>query len=134
VRLSRHLDTDTDRKLTCGCGCGLGSRVQDWNPLLPLLFEAIRLQVKGPISVSSGFRCPRHNAEVGGSADSCHCTGDALDLEAPRRMSFFSFHRICEETIENLTDDQGGVGKYPALFFVHIDTGRGKQTHRRWTG
>jgi uncharacterized protein YcbK (DUF882 family) len=30
--------------------------------------------------VSSGYRCPKHNAEVGGVPSSAHMTGDAADI------------------------------------------------------
>lgn len=33
-----------------------------------------------PFIVTSGFRCEKHNAEVGGKPDSAHLTGKAVDV------------------------------------------------------
>lgn len=44
--------------------------------------QVIRDAVKKPVHVTSGTRCPKHNAEVGGVADSAHLTGEAADIYA----------------------------------------------------
>lgn len=49
-------------------------------------FQKIRDDYGGPITIGdsggSGYRCPIHNAEVGGASGSLHMTGNALDLHA----------------------------------------------------
>jgi hypothetical protein len=47
-------------------------------------FESIRLAWGKPIVITSGYRCPAHNAAVGGASISCHVFGLALDLSIPK--------------------------------------------------
>ncbi len=48
-----------------------------------LRMEHVRALV-GPISVSSGYRCPRLNRAIGGAKASAHLTGYAVDFNAWR--------------------------------------------------
>jgi len=43
--------------------------------------DALRSICVFPLTVTSGLRCPEHNAEVGGAPDSAHLTGQAADIE-----------------------------------------------------
>ena len=47
------------------------------------LLEEVRALVDGPITVSSGYRCPALNKAVGGAANSAHVLGLAADITAP---------------------------------------------------
>ncbi len=42
--------------------------------------EDVRKLLNAPITISSGYRCPRLNAVVGGASDSAHLTGHAADI------------------------------------------------------
>ena len=44
------------------------------------LADRARKELKGVGFISSGLRCPRHNANVGGVAGSRHSSGKAIDL------------------------------------------------------
>jgi uncharacterized protein YcbK (DUF882 family) len=46
------------------------------------LAESLRDRLGRPILVTSGYRCQRHNREVGGSPTSRHMAGRALDMAA----------------------------------------------------
>ena len=35
-----------------------------------------------PFHINSGWRCPEHNAEIGGVDNSAHITGNAVDIRA----------------------------------------------------
>jgi len=48
----------------------------------------------GPIIVTSGFRCEALNAAIGGSAQSQHCRGEVVDIEA--LSSEISNHALAE--------------------------------------
>lgn len=73
----------------------------------------------GPLKVTSGFRCKKHNKDVGGSPTSQHTKGTAADIVSRR------IHPdIIAETAEQLFD---GVGRYDT--FTHMDT-RGSKA--RW--
>lgn len=43
--------------------------------------EILRAQLGKPISIVSGYRCPVHNAQVGGAKNSQHLAGQAADLK-----------------------------------------------------
>lgn len=47
-----------------------------------LAFEFTRKEFGKPIKVNSGFRCEKHNVDVGGVDHSRHVLGQALDLRA----------------------------------------------------
>lgn len=50
------------------------------HPALLDALEALRSTFGGPIEIISGFRCPTHNANVGGALESQHLYGTAADL------------------------------------------------------
>src|SRR6056297_2490042 len=39
------------------------------------------------LTITSGFRCRRHNSEIGGSKNSFHCLGMAADIDIPAGMT-----------------------------------------------
>lgn len=53
------------------------------SPVLVVLLEALRAQWGNPIIITSGYRCPPHNKEVGGAARSLHMVGQAADVMVP---------------------------------------------------
>jgi len=50
--------------------------------LLLQRLEVLRASVGRPLVIRSGYRCPPHNAAVGGAADSMHMYAAAADLES----------------------------------------------------
>ena len=52
------------------------------SPALVVVLERIRAYRGTPIRVVSGYRCPTHNANVGGAKNSRHLYGDAADIPA----------------------------------------------------
>ena len=60
----------------CPCGCGRA----DVQPELIAALEELRAKVGKPIHITSGFRCPFHNADVGGARNSQHILGRAADI------------------------------------------------------
>lgn len=88
--------------------------------------DEIRRRLGVPISIvtagGSGVRCPKHNADVGGVANSEHLYGRAADLHSsasPARMK-----AVAEEVMGNT----GGIGLYD--WGIHVDTGK----YSRWNG
>jgi len=45
------------------------------------VFEPLRAYVGGPIKINSFFRLPELNKAIGGSTNSQHCHGQAIDLD-----------------------------------------------------
>lgn len=86
--------------------------------------QVIRNHFNKPITVNSGYRCKKHNKNVGGVSNSMHCGGMAADIAvkgvSPAKVAAF---------IETLMPKSGGIGVYKN--FVHVDT---RETKARWKG
>lgn len=72
MRLSPHFVSDEFRCKHCG-------RVEVLEELVAHL-ELLRAIVGRPLTPVSGYRCPEHNARVGGARGSQHLVGRAADL------------------------------------------------------
>ena len=94
----------------CPCVCPVGV-----SPALVSLLESLRESV-GPLHVSCGYRCPAHNAFVGGAPASFHLLGAAADIVS-RRVSPSGLYVVAVSRLSGF----GGVGLYPS--FVHVDVG-----------
>ena len=112
----------TDSEMACKCCGQLPENGMD-ERLLQVL-DAIREKVGGPVTLSCAYRCPAHNAEVGGVPDSQQVQGCAADVLVPDGMSVEQLAGIAEEC------GADGIGKYYDSLFVHVDT-RGYAA--RWT-
>jgi len=67
------------------------------------------------IKIHSGFRCAKHNEEVGGAQRSQHLYGKAVDIEF-EGLSVPAMYGLSVIVFEN-----GGVGLYPDRGTVHVD-------------
>ena len=114
----------TREEFRCKCGgkyCN-GFPVEPGEQLVRTL-DAIRANLGVPITITSGIRCTRHNANVGGVSNSQHLYGIAADLHSsatPARMK-----AVSEEVMGNA----GGIGLYS--WGIHVDTRPGCS---RWNG
>ena len=70
----------SEEELSCHC-CGEG--VEKISPRLLELLEQLRANIGGAIEISCAYRCPQHNAEVGGVPNSQHVLGTAADIQTP---------------------------------------------------
>ena len=59
-------------EFACRCGCGLAEPA----PALVDGLQALRDAIGRPLVITSGCRCAKHNAEVGGTAASRHLPDD----------------------------------------------------------
>ena len=84
--------------------------------------DLLRGFVGEPLSVTSGYRCPKYNDKVGGVEVSQHMRSAAADLRLPKKMSRSEFNYLCKRVFHD-----GGVGTYPT--FTHVDV-RGHKA--RW--
>lgn len=112
----------SDEELTCHC-CGQYPEGGMDSKLLDLI-DAMREKVGGPLILSCAYRCPSHNAEVGGVPNSQHVQGCAADVQIPDGMTVDQLAQIAEEC------GADGIGCYYNSDFVHVDT-RGYAA--RWT-
>lgn len=72
----------------------------------------------GPLKITSGYRCKKHNDAVGGSPSSRHVKGDATDIQASNYLPI---------EVADQAESFDGLGRYKT--FTHVDS-RGVKT--RW--
>lgn len=104
-----------DAELKCPC-CGVNECTQQLVDAL----EELRAVV-GPITVTSGYRCPNHNAKVGGEPNSQHCLGRAADVKVSRLTPAEVYRQAAK------IPAFGGFGV--AERFTHLDV---RPVHARW--
>ena len=63
----------------CRC-CGKVRFTENIEALVENVLDPAREKLGMAIAVNSGFRCPRHNAAVGGVPLSQHMVGEAADI------------------------------------------------------
>jgi zinc D-Ala-D-Ala carboxypeptidase len=120
IALSEHFCAE---EMACRCGCGLGLHPDDLHPELLDLLEQVRALAGGlPLAITSGLRCPAHNAAQGGVPDSPHCRGAAADIACGSAV------RRWQLLVAAVTAGAQGIGL--ARTFVHVDVDRGADRHR----
>ena len=111
----------------CWCGEDTAYNV---DPRLLELLDQLRELIGGPIEISCAYRCPEHNAAVGGVPGSQHAMGTAADVQTP------SFAHCCTPEqlkwyCEQLPFD--GIGIYDWGCHVDVRDG-GVDAGYRWEG
>tara|TARA_R110002072_G_scaffold292174_1_gene460650 strand:+ start:265 stop:624 length:360 start_codon:yes stop_codon:yes gene_type:complete len=92
--------------------------------LLSMLDEAREIYGK-PISINSGYRTIRHNAEVGGKADSSHLKGLAVDIACSTSRDRYNLL----EALKQVGFNRIGIAKS----FIHADIDKEKTQKVLWT-
>ena len=65
----------------CHCGCRMPDNARaNIVALVEQVLDPARERYGKPVCVNSGYRCARHNAAVGGVANSQHTRGEAADI------------------------------------------------------
>jgi len=83
------------------------------------IFDAVRATWGKPIPVSSGYRCPYHNSQVGGSPCSVHMFGLALDMDCHTTEEVEEMYTLIVTDFDHLR-----IGKYTESgTFIHVDIG-----------
>lgn len=70
-------------EFACECGCGADTMEEK----LILEAEDVREHFGSPVNVTSGRRCAKHNARVGGVSNSRHLIGKAMDFSVRGKTS-----------------------------------------------
>ena len=104
------------------CKCGRHGYDSDGRPILDHVIDkrlvdvldAIRERLGVPLYINSGYRCPEHNAEVGGVSNSQHVLGTAADI---------TYDGINVDYLAQVAEECGadGIGCYYHQDFVHVD-------------
>lgn len=95
------------------CKCGRYCSTTKLDEKLVEYLQQIRTHFNQPIFITSGYRCPTHNANEGGSSGSYHTKGQACDF----RVNGVSPTEVCKYA-ESIGIK--GIGIYDN--FTHIDT------------
>ena len=111
----------------CPC-CGQGEPAQ----ALVLWLDMFRAAWGYPVKINSGFRCPAHNAEVGGAERSRHLLGCAADI-APifKHRTSGELEKFKALARRMFALPGWEVKEYPT--FIHVAVPR-DEAGRVWTG
>ena len=97
----------------CDCAGYCDGWPADMDPELLEKVEALRCVFDQPIIITSGVRCKRRNAEVGGIENSWHLSGHAADLYCPG---------VPYDEVARAARELGlGVIEYPDQQFDHVE-------------
>jgi uncharacterized protein YcbK (DUF882 family) len=100
----------SDKELACP-HCGVNGTTQEIVDAL----EELRTHIGKPITVTSGYRCPEHNAAVGGAPSSQHMLGLAADILVPGMSA-----SDLETAARHITTIKG-IGRNDHANFLHVD-------------
>jgi zinc D-Ala-D-Ala carboxypeptidase len=107
--MSKYFKYSTDPKLACSC-CGGEGMDEGFLSML----DRIREEVGGPLIITSGYRCPKHNSKVSSSGNyGSHTTGRAVDIS----VTTSSLRHNLVSTAYRLGIPRVGV----ADTFIHLD-------------
>ena len=118
------------KEFECKCGCDMPLEVYENIIKLASQLQFLRDYTGRPITINSAYRCPEHNAKVGGSKTSQHLLGKAADITI-QSLKPAEVYRIIEDLIDMGHMLQGGLGLYEKKGFVHYDI---RKTKARWNG
>ena len=100
--------------------------------LTAYVLEPLRVAMKEPIPISSGYRCQRLNAAVGGVSNSQHMKGQAADLniggDRAKGRKWFEYiknHLPFDQLIWERNARTGS--EWVHVSFVHPDLGRNRK-------
>jgi uncharacterized protein YcbK (DUF882 family) len=119
--LSAHFSVEEMQCHDCGV-CKVTGELLD-------ALEQLRALGPEPIDVNDGYRCPQHNADVGGVNSSQHELGTAADI----RIVGLSLQQMYDRAKTVPAFAAGGIGVYDGGF-IHVDTRPGKARWSRKNG
>lgn len=109
-------------EFTCLC-CGKGSDIIKYTFVKKL--DNARDIAGIPFKITSGYRCPLHNAEVGSKPTSSHIRGIACDIHVKGSVERFAIvNGLIKAGFTRI-----GIGKN----FIHVDTDYKKPPYVIWT-
>ena len=108
------------KEFCCKCGCG-GC---DVHPQLVAALDLARSKAGVPFKINSGFRCQKHNKNVGAKPTSSHTLGLAVDIAYANGSQGIKILKALTPYFDRI-----GVGKD----FIHVDIDPDKPSPVMWT-
>ena len=100
-------------ELTCRCGCGQ----MKMSPTMMPKLVAVRRETGIVMPVTSGYRCPRHNAEVSLTGhNGPHTTGHAVDIKVHWMEAYYVLRSAIAHGFTGIGVSQKGDER-----FLHLD-------------
>lgn len=134
IRLTPHFTLGEMTASDTAAGHGIDNTPRSGEHILNLcnlcreVLEPLREQIRAPVQISSGYRCPELNRMVGGSANSQHMTGEAADIPVPDAATG---RRWMEWIVQNCVFDQciweSGSAR---SFWIHVSCRRALAANR----
>ena len=115
--------TEDEFKCECSANDGAGCGMDIDRQVKALLHDAREL-AQIPFTIKSGARCESHNRKVGGSKDSSHLKGVAVDIKATTSRERYE--------IVNALIQVGFTRIGIAKTFIHCDLDRDKPQQLIW--
>lgn len=110
----------TRAEFQCPCGC----TAQMVDEMLAQKLQIIRTIYNVPLKITSGYRCVKHNAAVGGAKSSKHLYGIAADVKDPTGK----LNPVALGILANHTFGGVGIYWYGTAAFIHVDLRKTKAT------
>lgn len=108
-----------DRRFACPC-CG----ADQTDPRIKAIVGFLEQYTRESLTVTSAYRCFEHNLKVGGTPNSSHLRGLAVDIACGSdALRFYLVHRALELNVSRI-----GISKN----FIHLDIDRAKNARRIW--
>lgn len=107
----------------CRCGRCAGLPAGSPPDELVEILTTIRRHFDSPVMIRSAYRCPAHNARVGGAPKSRHLVGDAVDfvvIAIPTKEVYEFCENLPNADKLGLAIKHNPTNQYAG--FVHLDT------------
>ena len=103
-------------EISCHCGCGR----EEMEGRFMLKLEMLRTVFGKPMPVTSGFRCPAHNAQASDTGlNGPHTTGQAVDVQVSGEDAYHLLGLAIQHGFTGIGIKQAGTH---SSRFLHIDT------------
>lgn len=116
------MDTKNFKRSEFACPCCGENKTKDE---LIIALQELRDYLGYPIIITSGYRCKKHNAKVGGVSNSQHMQGIAADIV----VDGLTTSELSRAANEIKAFRNGGIGTYST--WVHVDI---RKKRARWRG